>query len=251
MSVIKRIDDLVSLCTKDVDDVWYAQVKIEVKNLILQTVGRGDIYSDFEKIVTEESNMAFVDCCTTRWCYSKCRNMIGVLLSLKNAIQLQEKKYQIFISSTYKDLINYRRVVADEIAFCGHIPAGMEDFTACGEDLETYIKHVIDESDYYVLIIGQRFGSSIPMDENISYTMMEYEYAKSKGMRIIPFIYNGTHVLDGNDLDVNRDKFDKFVSQVSKSVPQYFKDKNELARKLTKALDNEMKNHPQRGWIRL
>jgi hypothetical protein len=70
-------------------------------------------------------------------------------------------------------------------------------------------------------------------------------------MRILPFIYNGTQILDGNDLDVNKDKFDRFVSQISKSVPQYFKDENELARKLTKALDNEMKNHPQKGWIRL
>ena len=26
---------------------------------------------------------------------------------------------------------------------------------------------------------------------------------------------------------------------------------NELIRKVTKALDNEIKNHPQRGWIRL
>ena len=70
-------------------------------------------------------------------------------------------------------------------------------------------------------------------------------------MRIIPFIYNGKQSLNGNDLDVNKEKFDSFVAQISKCVPQYFKDENELARKLTKALDNEMKNHPQKGWIRL
>ena len=80
---------------------------------------------------------------------------------------------------------------------------------------------------------------------------MEYEYAKAKDMRIIPFIYNGNQILDGNDLDVNKLKFDKFVNQISKTVPQYFKDENELIRKLTKALENEMRNHPQNGWIRI
>lgn len=176
-----------------------------------------------------------------------------MLLGIKNYLELanSNRKYQVFISSTYKDLISYRQVVSDEITFRGHISAGMENFTACGEDLETYIKHVIDDSDYYVLIIGQRFGSHIPTNENISYTMMEYEYAKAKGMRIIPFIYNGDRLLNGNDLDMNKQKLDGFISQISKSVPQYFKDENELIRKLTKALDNEMTNYPQKGWIRL
>lgn len=251
MSIISRLDELIEQCSKDINAVFYEAVKIEIKNLIISIVGDGEIYSDFERLISQEYSMVLGDGYYPEGYFSKSRKMIGILQSLKNAVQMKNKKYQIFISSTYIDLVSYRQVVFDEISFRGHIPAGMEDFTACGEDLETYIKHVIDDSDYYVLIIGQRFGSSIPANENISYTMMEYEYAKTKGMRIIPFIYNGTHVLDGNDLDVNRDKFDKFVSQVSKSVPQYFKDENELARKLTKALDNEMKNHPQRGWIRL
>lgn len=96
-----------------------------------------------------------------------------------------------------------------------------------------------------------RFGSSIPTDENVSYTMMEYEYAKSRGMRIIPLIYNGKESLDFNDLDINKAKFGAWVSRLSQSVSQYFKDETELIRKLTKALDNEMIHHPQRGWVRL
>ena len=81
--------------------------------------------------------------------------------------------------------------------------------------------------------------------------MMEYEYAKSRGMRIIPLIYNGKESLDFNDLDINKAKFGAWVSRLSQSVSQYFKDETELIRKLTKALDNEMIHHPQRGWVRL
>lgn len=244
--ILKRIDDLIDACSKDGQDLNYFIAKTEIKNLIIDIAGKGEIYADFEKIDQETIYLRFPNS------LSKSQKMIGVLNSLKNYANLktQKKKYQIFISSTYQDLSIYRNVVADEIAFLGHIPAGMENFTACGEQLETYIKHVIDESDYYLLIIGQRFGTSLPKNKNISYTMMEYEYAKSKGMRIIPLIYNGTQVLVGNDLDVNKKRFDQFVAQVSKTVVQYFKDEKELIRVVTKALESEIKNHPQKGWVR-
>lgn len=241
--IYERIDRLMEKCEHCWTELTYDEIIYELDELLMSLVGKEhNSYGNFMHIVRSQSSYV-----------SKCYALKGVLLGIKNhlAVANANKKYQIFISSTYRDLVNYRKIVSDEISFRGHIPAGMEDFTACGDDLETYIKRVIDDSDYYVLIIGQRFGSSIPTDENISYTMLEYEYAKSKGMRIIPFIYNGPQILDGNDLDVNRDKFDRFVSQISKTVPQYFKNENELARKLTKALENEMKNHPQKGWIRL
>lgn len=243
--ILKRIDELIDICRRDtVYGVDYDAVKFEINNLILELAGRkSELYGNF--VATHNNNNISKG--------AKQKIFIGILNGLKNGlkIQMNTKKYQVFISSTYLDLINYRKAVSDEITFRGHIPAGMEDFTACGEDLETYIKHVIDESDYYVLIIGQRFGSSIPTDENVSYTMMEYEYAKSKGMRIIPLIYSGKQDLEGNDLNVNKDKFDAFVSKIKTTTPQYFKDENELIRKLTKALESEIKNHPQKGWIRL
>lgn len=242
--ILKRIDELIDICRRDTaygED--YDAIIFEINNLILELAGRkSELYGNF--VDTHNNNISKG---------AKQKIFIGILNGLKNGlkIQMNTKKYQVFISSTYLDLIKYRKAVSDEITFRGHIPAGMEDFTACGEDLETYIKHVIDESDYYVLIIGQRFGSSIPTDENVSYTMMEYEYAKSKGMRIIPLIYNGKQDLEGNDLNVNKDKFDAFVSKIKTTTPQYFKDENELIRKLTKALESEIKNHPQKGWIRL
>ena len=241
--VYKRIDVLLQKCEDCRSEFDYQEIVYEMDELLMSLVGKDhNSYLNFSSIIETNAPYAIQSFA-----------LKGVLLGIKNclAIANRNKKYQVFISSTFKDLINYRQAVSSEIAFRGHIPAGMEDFTACGDDLEAYIKGVIDDSDYYVLIIGQRFGSSIPADENVSFTMMEYEYAKSKGMRIIPFIYNGKQLLEGNDLDINREKFDSFVSQISKSVPQYFKDENELVRKLTKSLDNEMKNHPQKGWIRL
>ena len=48
------------------------------------------------------------------------------------------------------------------------IPAGMELFPAADEEQWEFIKRVIDDCDYYVLIIGGRDGSLTP--EGISYT---------------------------------------------------------------------------------
>lgn len=241
--ILKIIDGLIRKCDNCHSELTYYEIAYEMDELLVSLVGKNhNSYRNFISVIQSKSGYI-----------SKTYSLTGILLGIKSylAIAKNTKKYQVFISSTYLDLIRYRQAVSDEITFRGHIPAGMEDFTACGEDLETYIKHVIDESDYYVLIIGQRFGSSIPTDDNISYTMMEYEYAKSKGMRIIPLIYNGKQDLTGNDLDVNKDKFDAFVSKIKTKTPQYFKDENELIRKLTKALESEIKNHPQKGWIRL
>ena len=82
-----------------------------------------------------------------------------------------EKKYQIFISSTYKDLIEARSKVRDAILSMMHFPVGMEMFNAADEEQWEIIQETIDSSDYYVLILGQRYGSVIESgsDAGISY----------------------------------------------------------------------------------
>jgi Domain of unknown function (DUF4062) len=83
-----------------------------------------------------------------------------------------DKKYQVFVSSTYTDLIEERQAVSRAILDMGHIPAGMEMFPAADVEQLTYIKKVIDGCDYYVLIIGARYGS---LDgAGVSYTEREY-----------------------------------------------------------------------------
>lgn len=45
-----------------------------------------------------------------------------------------DKKYQVFISSTYKDLIEEREKVRDVILSMYHFPIGMEMFNAADEE---------------------------------------------------------------------------------------------------------------------
>ena len=98
-----------------------------------------------------------------------------------------DKRYQVFVSSTYDDLQDERKEVMQALLELDCIPAGMELFPASSEDQWSLIKRVIDDCDYYILIIGGRYGSVGP--DGISYTQMEFEYALKTGKPIISFIH--------------------------------------------------------------
>ncbi len=81
-----------------------------------------------------------------------------------------EKRYQVFVSSTYADLKQERRNVTQVLMEMDCIPAGMELFAAADEEQWEFIKRIIDDCDYYLLIIGGRYGSTTP--DGMSYTEM-------------------------------------------------------------------------------
>src|SRR4051812_7715785 len=89
-------------------------------------------------------------------------------------------KYQVFIRSTFLDREGARAKATWELLKAGHIPVGMENFSATDERGWRTIQRTIDTSDYYILIIGGRYGT---VDEsiNMSWTEREYRYAKDRG----------------------------------------------------------------------
>ncbi len=127
----------------------------------------------------------------------------------------------------------------------------MEDFKASHANPTEYIKNVIDCSDYYILIIGQRFGSIQDTATNTSFTMMEYNYAINNGMVVIPFIYSGIDKLPDNDLDQNQKLLENFKNEISiKHTPSYFRCEYELKKQVTQSLNEAIQNYPQAGWLR-
>lgn len=93
-----------------------------------------------------------------------------------------EKRYQVFISSTFTDLKDERQAVLKSILELNHMPAGMELFPATDDTAWQLIEDIIESSDYYVLIVGGRYGS---LDEKgIGFTEKEYDYALSLKNRL-------------------------------------------------------------------
>jgi hypothetical protein len=107
-----------------------------------------------------------------------------------------DKRYQVFVSSTFQDLQDERQEVMQALLELNCIPSGMELFPAANEDQWTLIKSVIDDCDYYLVIIGGRYGSIGP--EGLSYTEMEYRYALEHGKPIIAFIHRDPGTLAAN-----------------------------------------------------
>lgn len=93
-------------------------------------------------------------------------------------------RHQVFVSSTFSDLMEERSEVIQAIWELDCIPTGMEAFVASNESQWDVIKRVINECDYYVLIIGGRYGSVT--QDGISYTEKEYRYAQELGLPITP-----------------------------------------------------------------
>ena len=92
-----------------------------------------------------------------------------------------KKRFQVFISSTFKDLEKEREVIANTLLEKDCIPVGMEWFSAMDEEKFEYIKKVIDDSDYCVLLLGGLYGS-IATDGK-SYTEKEFDYAVEQGKK--------------------------------------------------------------------
>lgn len=121
---------------------------------------------------------------------------------------MNNKKYQVFISSTYADLIEERKKILDVLFMADCIPAGMEAFVAADAEQFEVIKKVIDLCDYYVLIIGKRYGSIHP-DTGKSYTEMEYDYAIQQGIPVLVFAIDENMELAPDKIEADNDKIEK------------------------------------------
>ena len=162
-----------------------------------------------------------------------------------------DKKHQVFVSSTYIDLIDERKELVQALLELDCIPAGMEMFPASNEDQWSLIKRVIDECDYYVLIIGNRYGS---IDgEGISYTEKEYDYAIETGVPTLAFIHSEPEnvAIKHSELDADkREKLDVFKDKVQKKLVKYYNSPEDLGGKVSRALVQLISRVERPGWIR-
>jgi len=162
-----------------------------------------------------------------------------------------EKKYQVFVSSTYKDLTDERQEVMQALLELDCIPVGMELFPAADDDQWTLIKRLIDDCDYYILIIGGRYGSM--NKEGLSYTQMEYEYALFKGIPIISFLHKSPDTIplgkSEKDPEIIKKLFN-FKDLAQKKMCRYWDTPAELGSQVSRSLVKLIKDKPRDGWVK-
>lgn len=162
-----------------------------------------------------------------------------------------EKRYQVFVSSTFEDLKEERRAVIECLLNAKYIPAGMELFSASNDEQFEYIKKIIDTCDYYVLIIAARYGSINP-STGLSFTEQEYNYAKSKGIPILAFLHSDPYNLPYNNReDDKRELLEQFRKKASSGrLCKIWSDLAELTTSVLISLNEQVNENPQKGWIR-
>lgn len=162
-----------------------------------------------------------------------------------------DRRYQVFISSTFTDLIEERKEVIQALLELDCLPAGMEMFPSASEDQWTLIKKVIDQSDFYVVVVGGRYGSM--SESGISFTEMEYDYALEQGKPTLGFLHErpGSIVADKTELSPSsRERLEAFRTKVQKNHVKYYTSSDDLGGKVSRALSILMRSANAEGWVR-
>ena len=163
-----------------------------------------------------------------------------------------DKKYQVFVSSTYEDLQEERKAVMEALLQMNCFPVGMEYFNASDESQWDVIKQLIDECDYYVLIVAGRYGS-IEESTGKSYTQKEYEYAISKSIPTLAFLHKDPNSLPKSRTEQSHEadaKLNAFRDDVKKRLCKYWEGPDNLASQVVLSLTSLIKSKPRVGWVR-
>lgn len=159
--------------------------------------------------------------------------------------------YQVFVSSTYIDLQQEREKIAIALRSMNCIAVGMEQFPAIDEEQFEYIKTVLDVSDYYVLVLGARYGSLAR--DGVSYTEKEFDYAVTNNIPIVAIIHgNPTELTKFSDGDKRIEK--KMAAFRKKALNGRIVSKwllsEEITSKVVVGIEASIRKFPRPGYVR-
>lgn len=175
------------------------------------------------------------------------------------------KKLQVFVSSTYLDLKEERQKAVEGILRAGHIPAGMELFTAASKSQWQVIEEWIKESDVLMLILGGKYGSIEPVSGK-SYTQLEYEFALKNGIPVFAIVLNDQYLVNKKSTNISLEvyerevkdpqieKYEEFKKLVLSNLVRFVENISEITIEVSFSLQEFVKKddteYKFRGWIR-
>jgi hypothetical protein len=164
---------------------------------------------------------------------------------------LPDTRYQIFLSSTFRDLSAERSRILRELATSNYIATGMEHFPAMDEEQFEFIKTIIDEADYYVVVVAGKYGSLAP--DGKGYSEKEYEYALDRTIPVIALLRD-MESLPPNNREEDLDKL-KMLNDFRKRLETgrlvaFWSDEADLCLKLLRSLQAMTRRNPRPGWVR-
>jgi O-acetyl-ADP-ribose deacetylase (regulator of RNase III) len=143
----------------------------------------------------------------------------------------------VFLSSTYLDLVDHRKLLIDQIARRKMLFSGMEHFGADPGNHPPANKIILEvnNADIYVGVFGVRYGSIDPVT-GISMTELEFRQAKTSGKTMLLYLIKDTANVKVSDIETNpvgKERLEKLKAEIKMSKTVYFFDTAEnLARQL-------------------
>lgn len=157
-----------------------------------------------------------------------------------NSTQAQATKKEplsVFVSSSYKDLVDHRAAVKNQIMRRNMLFRGMETFGADPTGVTPAIKIVeeVRKADVYIGIFGVRYGY-IDQATGLSMTELELNEAETSKKPMFLYVIRDDAPVKVSDIEsdpVGRTKLDNLKSRISKSRIVYlFNTVEDLARQV-------------------
>lgn len=176
-----------------------------------------------------------------------------------------EKKLQVFVSSTYNDLVIERQKAVEGILRAKHIPAGMELFIPNNKSQWEIIEEWIRDSDVLLLLLGGRYGT-VEKNSGISYTELEYEYAQKNNIPVFALVLDDQFLANKKSQDITLKVFEhevefpmlqhykNFKEKVTSNLVSFVSDVNQIPTEITLALQQfcfkDQTEYSFKGWVR-
>ena len=164
-----------------------------------------------------------------------------------------ERKYQVFVCSTYTDLLDARQVLVKALLGNGMIPVGMELDPAGYAEHWKALQTLINDCDYFLILLGGRYGALSPM--GLSYTHREFTYAVTRGKPVLALLHDNPDLLPAvareptKEGQVRLNDFRKLLQEKS-SLYRFWNSPQDLSDSVRRALPPLIKSFPAPGWVK-
>ncbi|WP_202742544.1 DUF4062 domain-containing protein [Acinetobacter calcoaceticus] len=160
-----------------------------------------------------------------------------------------DTRYQIFISTSGRDMQPERMVLSQTLVGMGFFAWGLEHRTPL---TTTLARRQIDECDYVILLLGSQYGEQ--SISGVSYLSLEYEYALSQAKPIIVFMHEQPENCEIDLQEIHPQLKDKFLAFRKKLLHEaehifYFKTPRELELVIRLNIPLMVEQHMGQGWV--
>lgn len=167
----------------------------------------------------------------------------------RKGIVMLDTRYQIFISTSGRDMQPERMVLSQTLVGMGFFAWGLEHRTPL---TTTLARRQIDECDYLILLLGSQYGEQ--SISGVSYLSLEYEYALSQAKPIIVFMHEQPENREIDLQETHPQLKDKFLAFRKKLLHEaehifYFKTPRELELAVRLNIPLMIEQHMGQGWV--